>query len=323
MAITDRLRSFDRFQQQRPVLGFVVAVLKKYSDDQGAQLAALITYYAFFSLFPLLLVATTVLGYVLQGDTTLQNDILNSFAKDIPLVGKDLIAKGPKSLHGSALALGIGLATSLWAGLGITQGLQAAYNRIWHVPFKERTDFLRSRLRGALLLLALGGLTIVSTGLTGVVSAGSSGTPLAGMGAILLSLALDISIFLVSFRILTTVDLSWRQVLPGAVVAGVAWEVLQTGGALLFTHEFNRLNAIYGTFASVIALLSLLYLGAQVTLIAAEVNVVADRRLWPRGLTDPLTSADQRALTGSAETEERVAEEDVSVAFDKPRPNSA
>jgi YihY family inner membrane protein len=317
MAITDRLRSFDRFQQDRRVLGFVVAVLKKYSDDQGSQLAALITYYAFFSLFPLLLVATTVLGYVLQGDKTLQHQILNSFAKDIPLVGKTLLDKGPKSLRGSGLALGIGLATSLWAGLGITQALQAAYNRIWHVPFKQRPDFLRSRLRGALLLLALGGLTIVSTGLTGVVSAGSSGTPLAGIGAILLSLALNISIFLVSFRILTSIELTWRQVLPGAVPAGLAWEVLQTLGALLFAHEFKRLNAIYSTFATVIALLTLLYLAAQVTLIAAEVNVVWGRKLWPRGLMAPLTSADKRALTGSAETEERVEHEDVTVAFDQ------
>jgi YihY family inner membrane protein len=317
MAITDTLRGFDRFQRDRRALGFVVAVLKKYSDDQGSQLAALITYYAFFSLFPLLLVATTVLGYVLQGDKTLQHQILNSFAKDVPIVGPYLLAKGPKSLHGSALALGIGLATSLWAGLGITQGLQSAFNRIWHVPFKQRPDFLRSRLRGALQLLALGGLTLVSTGLTGIVSAGASGTPLAGVGAILLSLAVDISIFLVAFRILTSCDLTWRIVLPGAVFAGVAWELLQTGGALLFTHEFNRLNATYGTFATVIALLSLLYLAAQVTLLAAELNVVAARRLWPRGLMDPLTSADKEALTGAAETEERVEQEDVTVAFDK------
>jgi inner membrane protein YhjD len=316
MAITDTLRSFDRFQQRRPVLGFVIAVLKKYSDDQGGQLAAVITYYAFFAVFPLLLVAVTVLGYVLQGDPELQSDIVNSFAKDVPIVGQT-VQDHVKSLHGSGVALGVGLATSLWAGLGITQALQSAFNRVWHVPFKERPDFLRSRLRGVVLLLMLGGLTLVSTALTGVVSAGSSGTPLAGVGAILLSLALDISIFLVSFRILTAIDLTWRQVLPGAVVAGVAWEGLQTAGGLLATHELKHLNATYGTFATVLGLLSLLYLAAQVTLIAAEVNVVVARRLWPRGLMEPLTSADKRALTALAETEERVDDEDVSVEFER------
>jgi membrane protein len=317
MAISDRLRSFDRFQRRRPVLSFVIGVLKKYSDDQGPQLAALITYFAFFALFPLLLVAVTVLGYVLQGNATLQADILNSFAKDLPVVGPQLLKYGPKSLHGSGLALGVGLATSLWAGLGITQALQAAYNRIWHVPFKQRPDFLRSRLRGLVLLVTLGGLSLVSTALTGVVSAGSSGTPLAGVGEIVLSLALNIAIFMLSYRTLTATDLTWRQVLPGAVVAGVAWEVLQTAGGLLFTHEFKRLSATYSTFATVITLLSLLYLAAQVTLIAAEVNVVAARKLWPRGLMEPLTSADKRALTESAETEERVEHEDVSVEFQR------
>ena len=317
MAITETLRSIDRFQRERRGLGFVVAILKKYSDDQGPQLAAVITYYAFFSLFPLLLVATTVLGYVLQDDKTLQDEILNSFVKDIPVIGQQL-KDNVTSLRGSGVALALGLATSLWAGLGITQALQSAFNRIWHVPFKERPDFLRSRLRGALLLLSLGGLTIVSTGLTGIVSAGASGTSLAGAGAILLSLVLDVSIFLASFRILTSVDLTWRQVWPGAVVAGVALEVIQTAGGLLTTHQLKHLNATYGIFATVLGLLSLLYLGAQVMLIAAEGNVVLARKLWPRGLLDPLTSADKEVLTGSAETEERVKEEDVSVAFEKP-----
>src|ERR1700730_11926663 len=130
MAISDKLRSFDRFQRRRPVLGFVIAVLKKYSDDQGPQLAALITYYAFFALFPLLLVAVTVLGYVLQGNAKLQSDILNSFARDIPVVGQQL-KDNVRSLHGSGVALGVGLVASLWAGLGITQALQSSYNRIW------------------------------------------------------------------------------------------------------------------------------------------------------------------------------------------------
>jgi YihY family inner membrane protein len=314
MAVSDQLRKIDRLQQRYPAVAFVVAVLKKYSDDQGGHLAAVITYFAFFSLFPLLLVAVTVLGYVLQGNTGLQHDILNSIVKDIPVVGSQL-KDNVKSLHGSGVALGIGIAAAVWAGLGITQAVQAAFNRIWHVPFKERPDFLRSRLRGLLLLLVFGGLMIVSSGLTGIVSAGASGT-LAGIGAIVLSLMLNVALFAAAFRMLTSVDLTWRMVLPGAVVAAIAWQVLLTAGGLLFTHQLKHLNQTYGTFATVIGLLSLLYLGAQVLLIAAEVNVVAARRLWPRGLTEPLTAADRRALAGSAEVEERVGSEDVTVAFD-------
>jgi YihY family inner membrane protein len=314
MGTSDQLRKIDRLQQRHPALAFAVAVLKKYSDDQGGHLAAVITYYAFFSLFPLLLVAVTVLGYVLQGNPGLQHDILNSIVKDIPVVGSQ-IKTNVTSLRGSGVALGIGIAAALWAGLGITQAVQAAFNRIWHVPFKQRPDFLRSRLRGLLLLLVFGGFTIVSTGLTGIVSAGASGT-LAGIGAIVVSLLLNVGLFAAAFRLLTSVDVAWRTVLPGAMMAAIAWQVLQTAGGLLFTHQLKHLNQTYGTFATVIGLLSLLYLGAQVLLIAAEINVVAARRLWPRSLTEPLTGADRRALTGSAEVEERVGSENVTVAFE-------
>lgn len=308
----------DRFQRRHRAIAFVVAIAKKYADDSGGQLAALITYYAFFSVFPLLLVAVTILGYVLQGDVSLQQTILTSFVKDIPVVGQQLEQKGVTSLHGSGLALGLGLAGSLWAGLGVTQAVQAALNRIWHVPFRERPDFLTGRLRGLVLLLALGTLTIAATGLTAIVSAGASGT-LASIGAIVLSLTLNLALFLASYKLLTSAELSWRCLVPGAAVAAVAWETLQTGGSLLFTKKLTHLSQTYGIFGVVLGLLSLLYLGAQVMLYAAELNVVAMRHLWPRGLTEPLTSADKRALTGSAETEERVADENVSVDFDGDR----
>lgn len=315
MSLSDRLRSFDQLQRRRPRLAFVVAVLKKYSDDSGPQLAALIAYYAFFSFFPLLLIAVTVLGYVLQGDATLQHDIVNSFVRDIPVIGQQ-IQDNVRSLKGSGVALAVGLITSLWAGLGITQAVQSSFNRIWHVPYRNRPDFLRARLRGVVLLLALGGLTLASTGATGVVSAGSSGSPLVGFATIAISLALNVAIFLTAFNLLTSTDLELRTLLPGAVVAGIFWELLQTGGTLLATHWFKHLNATYGTFALVLALLSLLYLGAQVMLISAEMNVVLKQRLWPRGLMHPLTTADKRALIASAEMEERVDQEDVNVAFD-------
>ena len=309
------LARIDRFQQRHGPVAFVVAVIKKYSDDQGGQLAALITYYAFFSVFPLLLVAVTILGYVLQGDQALQSTILNSFVRDIPVVGQQLQDHGVTSLHGSALALGLGIAGSLWAGLGITQAVQSAFNRIWHVPFNQRPDFLTSRLRGLTLLLSLGALTIVATALTGIVSAGSSGTPVEAVGAIVLSLALNFGLFLISFKVLTSADLSWRCLAPGAAVAAVVWEILQTAGSLLFTKKLTHINHTYGIFGTVLGLLFLLYLGAQVMLYSAEINVVAMRRLWPRGLTEPLTHADKRSLIGSAETEERVADENVTVEF--------
>ena len=64
MTASERL---DRFQQRHPGAGFPLAVIYKYVDDSGAYLAALIAYYGFVSLFPLLLLLSTVLGFVLPG----------------------------------------------------------------------------------------------------------------------------------------------------------------------------------------------------------------------------------------------------------------
>src|SRR5579859_3291472 len=109
----ERYSAFDRFQQRRRWLGFALAVLQKYADDQGGYLAATITYYGFFAIFPLLLVMTTVLGFVLQGHAHLERRIVNSALGQFPVIGPQL---SHGSLHGSALVLALGLAAALWAG---------------------------------------------------------------------------------------------------------------------------------------------------------------------------------------------------------------
>src|SRR5437764_11886204 len=139
-----------------------MAVLKKFGDDQGGNLAALVAYYAFFSLFPLLLVLVTILNYVLQGDPATQNSIKSSVLAQFPIIGNE-IKQNIHELHGHVLALVIGVVTSLLAGLAVTQAAQNAFDRIWAVPFKYRRDFIWSRLRGLLLLVSLSPLFILAT----------------------------------------------------------------------------------------------------------------------------------------------------------------
>ncbi len=140
------VRAFDRVQERHRWLAVPVAVLKKFSEDQAGGQAALLAYYAFFSLLALLLVFTTILGFVLHGDRSAQDTVERSVLGHFPIIGNDL---QEKHLPGRDAALVIGLLSSLWAGLGITQAAQNAFNRGWAVPVKERPDFLRSRLAGA------------------------------------------------------------------------------------------------------------------------------------------------------------------------------
>jgi membrane protein len=279
MEIRARYEAFDRFQRRHAWLGFPLAVRKKYSDDQCSYLAASIAYYGFFSIFPLLLVAVTVLGFVLRGHPHLQQSIVGSALGQFPIVGHDLQAH---RLEGSGLALGVGLPLSLWAGMGVFLAAENAMNDVWGVPRRKRPDFLRARLRALLLLLALGGSALGATVLSALGTFGESYGIAWKIGAVVVSTLLDVGLFLAAFRLMTAAEVPMRSLRGGAVAAGVCWQALQSLGSYYVGHRLKDTSNVYGTFAGVIALLSFIYLTAHITLLAAEGNVVAARKLWPR-----------------------------------------
>ena len=316
-AIQRTLQRIDAFQQRRKWLAFPFAVVKKFGDDRAGNLAALIAYYGFFSLFPLLLVMVSVLGFLLRGHPDLQSRIINSALGQFPVIG-DQLKTNVKVLTGSGagVVLGVGTVLALWAGLGVTNAAQNAFNDIWDVPLKERPNFLESRLRGLMMLVVLGVITLASTFLSGLGAVG--GAPFFWLGALGLagSLILNLALYLVGFRVLTDRDLSWGDVFPGAAVGALLWTALQLLGSLIVGHQVKNASALYGFFGFVIAMLAWIYLGAQITLYCAEINVVRKNGLWPRSLIQPsLTEADRRTLVRSAQVEERRPEESVDVSF--------
>lgn len=317
MSLTDRLRALDGLQQRRPWLSFPAAVIKKFGDDEAGRLAALIAYYGFVSLFPLLLVLVTALGFVLEGDPKTQADVLHSTLGQFPIIG-DQLQRNVHSLKGSAGALAIGVVGLVLGGLGIVGATQNAFQQVWHVPRRRRPSFLAWRLRGIGLLAVLGVLLVVSTVAAGYVTAQTAGV-IAVLGGVLLALASNLLLFFAAFRFLSPDEIPTRDLIPGVIVAAVLWQVLQHIGGYYVAHVVRHAQETSGLFAFVLGLLAWLYLGGQITLIAAEINVVRARRLWPRSFSAPLLDADKRALTSSAETEERVQEENVEVTFDQPK----
>jgi YihY family inner membrane protein len=312
VSLTDTLHSLDRRQQRTPGVRFIAAVAKKFGDDQAGQLAALIAYYGFVSLFPLLLVLVTILGFVLQGDSAEQKKILDGALGQFPIVSDQLKLH---SLTGSSIGLAIGVVGSLLAGMGITGATQNAFNRIWNVPFKDRPNFLLAHLRGLAMLAILGTLSVVSTTAAGFVGSSSHGA-VAVVAGVVVAFALNVALFMTAFKLLTAVDVGWRDLLPGVILAAVCWQLLQHLGGFYIDHELKRTGPLYGIFALVLGLLAWLYLGAQLTIFAAEINVVRFNKLWPRSFSSPpLLDADRRALISSAEVEERVEEQNVEVSF--------
>jgi YihY family inner membrane protein len=316
-SIVERL---DRFQQRHRVLAFPFAVRQKFAEDQGGFLAASVTYYAFFSIFPLLLVLVTLLGYALQGDPDLQRRVLDSALADFPVIGPQL-QDNIHSLRGSATALAVGIGVAVWAGTGVALALENALDHIWGVPIRRRVNPLVARLRALIWIAVLGGITLVATVL-GSASAFATYGPAARVAALVVSLAVNVVVFLAAFRVLTSHRGPWREALPGALVAAFVWEVLLALGGYIVDRQLRHASSTYGVFAIVIGLLSWIYLAVNVTLLAAEINVVRARKLWPRSFSllseQPLTTGDVDALRQRAEVEERRTDEDVSVVFDPP-----
>jgi membrane protein len=311
------LRRLDLAQRRRRWLAFPFAVVKKFSEDQAGNLAALVAYYAIFSIFPLMLAMSTILGFVLHGHPEWQNEVTNSALRNFPIVGNHQ----PPPLNGNVVALVVGLSLALWSGLGVAKSAQTAFNTVYLVAHTDRPNFFKSLLR-ALGIVAFGGIgLILTTTLAGAVTSVHSIAGVdVGLGLRVLGIAvavlLNTLLFLALFRWLTVQHVRWRDALPGAVISAVVLQVLQLSSSAFIAHKLDGASTTYGNFAAVIVLLSWFYLQAQVVLLAAEVNVVRQYKLWPRALTDPpATDADFRAYEAYAERERYQPEEDVDTSF--------
>jgi YihY family inner membrane protein len=307
------LRAGDRFQQRHTVIGFPVGVVKKFGDDEAGKHAALLAYYGLFSVFPLMLVFVTLLGYALAGDPALQERLIQTAVAQVPVFGPQIRAS-VQSFQGSGVGLVIGLVGTLFGGLGVTQSAQDAMNTVWNIPRRIRPNYWFRLARGLLYLLLLVVAVGVGTLLSGL---GASRPGILGRIPLLAgAVVLNLVVFMVSFQLLTAKRVPWRRLLPGAAFGAVAWSALQAAGVYIVDRQLERANVIYGAFAVVIGLLSWFYLSAQTVLYAAELNVVLARRLWPRSLIQPpLTEPDTRVLTALAKAEERRPEETIDVSF--------
>ena len=321
MSVTRRL---DAFQQRHRWAGFPLAVVYKFAEDQGPYLAALITYYGFLALFPLLLLLASILGFVLEGDPDLQRRILDSTLSQFPVIGEEL--GDPRGLQGNGVALVVGALVALYGALGVAQALQNAMNVAWAVPRHRRPNPIRLRLR-SLVLITVGGLAVLATTVLSALagSAGAFGADLEQWSTILfvfVSVVLNAAVFILAFRICTVQRVAIRNLVPGAITAAVFWQLLQLFGTAYVGNVVKGAGATYGVFALVLGLLAWIFLAAVGVVLSAEINVVRTKRLYPRSLMTPftdnvdLTSADRNAYTDSARAQQAKGFQSVTVSFD-------
>jgi membrane protein len=310
----------DRLQRRSRSAGFVIAVIYKYGDDQGSYLAALITYYAFVSLFPALLLLTTVLGVVLVGRPELQEQVLQSAVAQFPVIGEQL--GQPRGLSGGTVGVIVGIAGALYGGLGVGQAVQYALDTLWAVPRNDRPDPIRARIRSLLLLLVLGSALIATTVLAAISRASESFGIVGKAGIVVVSVLINAGVCLVVFRAATARGVTYRQVAPGALAAAVIWQLLQWFGAVYVAQVVKSASATNSVFALVLGLLAFLFLIATSLLLCAEVNVVATDHLYPRALLTPftdnveLTRGDRKTYIGQAKAQRAKGFQRIDVTFD-------
>lgn len=315
-------RRLDTFQQRHSAVGFPIAVLYKFLDDQGVYLAALIAYYGFVAVFPLLFLLSTVLGLVLVGNPGLQQHIIDSALSQFPVIGQDL--GQPRRLGGGVTGLVIGVLGALYGGLGVTVACQNAMNTAWSVPRHLRPDPIRARAQGLLLLGTIGVAVLGAAAISGIGAAVHLSGPFAALlvGA---SVALNCVIFIVAFRLTTARPVSTRDVAPGAVAAAVVWQILQLFGALFVRKVVHGSSATNGVFAIVLGLLAFLFLAAAAVVVCVEINTVWVDNLYPRALLAPFTenvelsAGDRRTFTDQTLAQRATTHQNIEVTFDEPQ----
>jgi len=283
MDINKPLGAIDRWQQKRKLSSFTFAVFKKYSEDNGGYQAALLTYYGFLSLFPLLLVLVTIIQLWFNNDPLVRHDISTSIKHFFPVLGDQL----EHNIHGirrAGVGLVIGLLFTMYGARGAADAFRYTVDNMWQIPKSKRVGFPRNILHS----LAIMGAAAAGFGATAAISGFTADLGHATWVKIAVNVAgagILVIVIGYAFRIATAGRLRLRYMLLGATIAAIIIQLLLSFGGIIVAHELKNLNSLYGTFAVVLGMLFWIYLMAQVVLLSAEIDTVRHFKLWPRSLT--------------------------------------
>jgi uncharacterized BrkB/YihY/UPF0761 family membrane protein len=303
----------DRWQRRVSWAGVPYAVMKKFGDDNANLVVVALAWYGFTAIVPLLLVVTTLFGFI--GAKSIGTGIVKTL-HEFPVIGSNFNPSNPAALHGSTLGLIVGLIGLVYGAQGVTQTAQHAMATVWHIPQTQLTGFLPRLGRSLAGLVTIGGAFIVNAFVTSYATGGTADyviriPVLAGL------LIINAALYFATFTLLTAKVIGPRGLLPGAILGGVSFTALITVGTGLMTHQLKNASATYGTFGTVIGIVTLLLLLAKLSMYAAELNPVLARRLYPRALPmggDP-TDADLRVLASIAHAEQRRDDQVIGVGF--------
>lgn len=318
------LGAVDRFQRRHKIIHVPLSVIYKYFDDQGNFLAAQLTYYAFVAIFPLMLLGTSILGFVLEGRPTWRDSILNSALSQFPIIGDQL--GRPEGLQGSISGVTVGTLAALYGCMGLGQALQNAQHTAWAVARNRRPNPFYARVKSLLLIVIAGaallGVTIVTQLLTSTEVFGPSiNDGIKALVPVVTIIVVGLGLTALFRLAATGGHHSFREAAPGGFTLAILWQGLQWIGATYVEHVLVGASAMNKTFGLVLGLVGFIFIGAVMAVLSIEVNVVIARRLYPRALLTPFTDAvdpthaDRRAYASYVRRERHKDWEHIGVSF--------
>jgi membrane protein len=260
----------------------------RYKEDCGDRLAAAVTYYGFLSLFPLLLLGVSVLGFVLAGDPLTSREVVDAMQRSLPGVGEvvsENLASVTEHRRGAGL---IGLAGLTWSGLGWVSAFRESLRAVWHQD-QVRVNIAKRKLLDLLTLAGLGLTLLVSLGVVAAGSALFAGTLVGPVVSLALGLVADTLLFGYLFTRLPRSNRPLRRVLRGALFGAAGFALLKGVGTFYVARTVTSGAEVYGTFAVVVGLLVWINLASRFTLFAAAWTVTGERDsdVRPSGTAEP------------------------------------
>ncbi len=307
-------RMIDRLQASHGLIAFTYAAFKKYADDEGSRLAALLAYYSFMSLFPLAIAGFALLNALLVG----RQDLVDQLVADIvPPEYQDQVINAYEALPSGGPAFAVALVGLVLAGTAGVFSMYAMVNQVFCVPYRFRYGFGPRYIRVLLMVVLMGlGVLVVTVGSALVVNL--TGYAFAQRAAASLLLWLVASALLyASATFLTRRPLRFGEVGLGAALGGLAMTTLIGLGSALVGQFITSSSAVYGVFGTVVGIFSVLFLVSNAIVFCFEISVVRAWQLWPRGVDiNLLFPADERAYALLTLMDERMPSQRNGVAFD-------
>lgn len=290
---------FDQFQRVHAGVALMVGLVRKIGDDEAGQRAALLTYYGFLALFPLLLVLTSLLKFFTRSNQAVTNRIVTGITSYMPVIGVQL----QQNVHGlgtTGLAFVVGLVLALYGARGVADVLRSSIDRIWEVPHKDRRGFADGLLRSVGIMIVGGIGLIIAPILAGFIFVFGHAVLFRVLFILLMTLCLFM-IMLAVIKLASSRPRPLSTIWVGSALAAIGLEVMQLVGGLIVTRQLKHLDSLYGTFAIVLGLFYWIYLQAQIVTYSFELDSVRAFKLWPRSLQGSLTDADREAARLYAE----------------------